>query len=108
MIDLVNNKPVAMRDYNYTNDMYIPNPHFHEFNCWGANEANLIEAISNRDYMSIFNLVRSAVAGISLYDTAVVGAFFNYCENRFTNKKCLKVPGREEFISFKEARALED
>ena len=108
MIDLVNNKPVAMRDYNYTNDMYIPNPHFHEFNCWGANEANLIEAISNRDYMSIFNLVRSAVAGISLYDTSVVGAFFNYCEDRFTNKKCLKVPGREEFISFKEARALED
>lgn len=108
MIDLVNNRPVAMRDYNYTNDMYIPNPHFHEFNCWGANEANLIEAISNRDYMSIFNLVRSAVAGISLYDTSVVGAFFNYCEDRFTNKKCLKVPGREEFISFKEARALED
>ena len=56
MIDLVNNKPVAMRDYNYTNDMYIPNPHFHEFNCWGANEANLIEAISNRDYTIIMGM----------------------------------------------------
>lgn len=105
-IELNNNRPIALQDV-VEEDKYMPNPHLYRYDCWGENKPNLTEAISNRDYMAIFSLVRSAIAGIALYDSAVMDTFCEYCDERFDDQKCIKVPGKDELISFDEACEME-
>lgn len=98
----------ADASYAYSrDDKYMPNPHLHEYDCWGDNKPHIIQAISRSDYISLFSSIQSAIAGLALYDTAVMDKFVYYATNSFGNKKCIKVKGQDEMISFDEALKLE-
>lgn len=108
VVDMRNNKIYADRDYDYSkDDKYIPNPHLHAYDCWGDNEPNIIEAISKADYLTLFNLIQSTIAGIALFDPPVMDEFIRYVTRAYGDQKCIKVKGQDEMISFDEAFELE-
>lgn len=88
-------------------NLYIPNPHLERFNCWGENGPLINKALAAGDYLTAFEQVRSAIAGLSLYDTAVMDAFVYYLTNTFFEKNCL-MTNDGTMISVKEAIEREE
>lgn len=78
---------------SYSVDMHdkvgIPNPHMERYNCWGDNTSEIYSCLEYGDFLGVFAQIRSAIAGLNMYDPDVMREFKRYLKDRYTNNKCL-------------------
>lgn len=79
----------------------IPNPHMADYNCWGDNQALIVDALSKYDLTMAFAQIVSALSGINVSDSAVfskLGEKYFYQE-RYFDIPCLKNNETGELIT---------
>lgn len=67
----------------------IPNPHMERYNCWGDNTSEIHRCLEYGDFLGAFAQIRSAIAGLNMYDPDVMREFKIYLADEYTDNKCL-------------------
>lgn len=72
---------------------HVLNPHLHYYNCWGANEVPLIEALEELDYLGAMSMAIAAVGNLSVGESINMKNFLN--DVRYSGR-CFILPDGEE------------
>lgn len=94
------------RANDYQDNEYIPNTHWHDYNCFGNNVAPISKALKEKDFLSAFMLSLTAAPLLNIYDMTVVHRLadnlkYSYSETHtFLNKETGK------FVTYAEAIQL--
>ena len=85
--------PCNNREYNdlFKNLDYLPNPHLTKFQCMGANEPVVNDAMLRQDYVAVLEQCIASNKNIDLSDSAVRGEFATqlYFEKKY---RCIALP----------------
>jgi hypothetical protein len=62
----------------------LAHPHLYHHDCWGDNRSYITKAFNKKDYIVLWEQIKSVVSGINLLDTTVFSEFINDLKN-YTN-----------------------
>lgn len=85
----------------------IPNPHIHEYDCWGTHDPHIIENISNGNYIQAYSQCVACISGITLDDSAVMNRFIEYVASSYScynHRPCLYDVESGEYMTMNEYR----
>lgn len=78
-------KSVATGTMSDTTGDYLINPHLNEWGCLGSNRAQITKAITNQNYIGMYEQLLATVGSINLSDGGVTKAALNRIENATYN-----------------------
>ena len=71
----------------------VPNPHFYYYNCFGNNQADLVNAVRSRDYVGTVAVCQSSVGNLNLSETMNLK---NFIRDLFlSTDKVIQLPTKE-------------
>ena len=71
----------------------VPNPHFYYYNCFGNNQADLVNAVRSRDYVGTVAVCQSSVGNLNLSETMNLKNFIH--DLFLSTTKVIQLPTKE-------------
>lgn len=96
--------PVSVLNLTPATVTGMPNPHHYYYDCWGDNKVCITQAVRNKNYVEAILQTFSAIAGLSLSDTAVLTRFTERELTEYRETPCIKVKETGELLTINEYR----